>query len=232
MKLAIIILMILLSACGMKQEQKHSNATSDSTNIKKKAPALVITTNKCNQTNLSKQFDLLTDFKRYSDTAEQHDSCLVMVFVKSKSTSEIIDSFSVTSLFYYSDMFTSCDSMTSYTTGYKSNRKVVDNYFGDIVVADLNFDGNDDIAVVTDCSSNGGPFYAYYIQTKENKFVQDRFLTDSMVFFPSKRNIKDKTLTTYVHAGACAIGEHIYKLDRRSNTWIEKRHRIINVCKD
>ena len=78
--------------------------------------------------------------------------------------------------------------------------------------------------------SNGGPFYSYYIQQDDNTFKEDKFLSDSMTFFPNKFNLKNKTLTTYVHGGACLMVEHIYKLDKTTNTWTEISHIEIDTC--
>ncbi len=188
--------------------------------------------NNCEQTKLSKQFDIAIDFKRYVDTIETDQICLLKVVIKDKLSKSMIDSFSIKSSNIYSFMFLSCDSMTSYTTEFKTDREIVDNYFGDIVVADLNFDGLDDIAVVNDGGCSGGPLYSYYIQSTEKKFIKDRFLTDSVEFFPSKINSNGKTLTTYVHAGVCGLGVHIYKFDKKKNIWTEKSHRIINICEE
>jgi hypothetical protein len=97
----------------------------------------------------------LIDFKRYTDTKEKLDSCLLKILIKDKVKKSTVDSFSIVSTFYVSGMFMSCDSMTSFTTNFNSDRKIVDNYFGDLVVVDINFDGKDDIAVINDSGGTG-----------------------------------------------------------------------------
>lgn len=232
MRKTIIILTIIFSSCSTNQEQKSENISKEILHLftDEESKFLLTSKNSCYQTNLSTQFDLSIDFKRYSDTIEQQDSCFLTVYVKDKISMSTIDSFSISSLLYYSSMFLSCDSMISYTTKFNADREIMDNNYGEIVVADLNFDGYDDIAVVNDGGGNGGPLYNYYIQTNDKKFVLDRFLTDSVVYFPSKINSRSKTLTTYVHAGFCGLGEHIYKLEKKPNIWMEKSHKIINIC--
>jgi len=116
--------------------------------------------------------------------------------------------------------------MTSFSTKFKANREIVDNYFGDIVVADLNFDGNDDITIINDSGGNGGSEYIYYTQTTFKKFVLEPFLTDSVVYFPTQIDKVKKQLTTYVHAGACCVGRHIYQYDKMKNSWHQIRHKI------
>jgi len=52
-----------------------------------------------------------------------------------------------------------------------------------------------------------------------------------MTYFPSKIEKKTKALVTYVHAGVCGLGEHVYLLDRAGgDQWKQKSHRIIDVC--
>lgn len=231
MKQISILLTILFYTClGLRGQQPiTSSGTMQKQNIIQSKFTL-LASNNCNQTNLSNQFDLSIDYKRYSDTIDLQDSSVLIVDVKDKETKSTIDQFTITSSFYYSFMFLSCDSMTSYTTNFKADREIADNYFGDIVIADLNFDGYDDIAVVNDSGGNGGPHYNFYIQTNNRKFIMDKFLTESVVFFPSTISSKNKTLTTLVHAGVCGLGENIYVYDKNKNMWTEKSHRRINIC--
>lgn len=234
MRQTLIILSLLILGFSTRQEQKGNNISVDSLKVvKEQKPKFTLAeTNNCEQTKLSNQFDIAIDFKRYVDTIEIDQICFLQVLIKDKLSKTMIDSFSIKSSFIYSFMFLSCDSMTSLTTKFKADREIVDNYYGDIVVADFNFDTYDDIAVVNDGGGNGGPLYSFYLQNNDRKFIKDNFLTDSVIFFPSKFNSKDKTLTTYVHAGVCGLGEHIYKLDKNTNNWTEKSHRIINICEE
>jgi hypothetical protein len=190
--------------------------------------------NNCKQSQLSNQFALTIDFKRYTDTLNRLDSCFLTVYVNDKKTMCLLDSFSLSSLFYYSFMFLSCDSFASYSTNFNVKRSIADdNYFGDIVVADLNFDRLDDIAVINDTGgSTGGPLYSFYIQTNEGRFVIDRFLTDTLATFPSVFDSKSKTITTYVNFAACKSSERICKFDAQRNSWIIQSHKITDFCED
>ncbi len=232
MKQTIIIISLLILSCTSPQELKENNLFADNLKVlnEDKSQFTLSETNNCEQTKLSNQFDISIDFKRYVDTIEIEQICILQIVIIDKSSKAMIDSFSIQSSFLNSIMFLSCDNMTSFTTKFKRDRKIVDNYFGDIVVADFNFDGYDDIAIVHDSGGNGGPLYSFYLQNKDSKFVKDNFLTDSICFFPSEIDSKEKTLTTFVHASVCGLGEHIYKLDQKRNNWTEKSHRIINIC--
>jgi hypothetical protein len=71
---------------------------------------------------------------------------------------------------------------------------------------------------------NGGLLYSYYVQTTAKKFVSDKFLTDSMSYFPNEINKKKQQLTTLVHAGACCAGEQIYQYNS-SGKWKQISHK-------
>jgi len=131
---------------------------------------------------------------------------------------------------FFSD-FVNFDESRSYITGVNKNKAVCDNYYGNFIVADFNFDLKNDFAIMNDMGGNGGTFYSYYIQQADNKFVLDKFLTDSMTYFPTKFIKKDKILVTYAHAGVCWLGEHKYKLDK-TNKWTEISNKEIDVCKE
>jgi hypothetical protein len=229
-KVLLIIISCLIFSCSTGQNRDEIYSSIDSlTTLEDVKPKFILTESyKCEQDKLSNQFDISIDFKRYVDTIEIAQNCYIKVEIRDKSTEAILDSFTVESNFIFSFMFLSCDSMTSYTTKFNADREIYDNYFGDVVVADFNFDGYDDIAIVNDSGGNGGPSYSFYLQNKSRKFTKDNFLTDTVSYFPSIINKKDFTLTTYGHAGVCGTCERIYKLYK--NTWKKKSHKIINIC--
>ncbi len=222
-RLTAIIATILLIGCSKQHHQEVKTTLKDSVVYANETESeyILIKENKCKQTNLSHQFDIEIDFKRYryKDTMYSSEPCILKVFIKEKATKLLIDTFSITSDQYYSDMFLSCDSMTSYTTGFKADREIPDYYFGDLVVADMNFDGYDDIAVVNDVGGNGGPFHTYYIQTNNKKFYKDNYLTDTVGHFPTIFNSNKKTLTVIGHTDARHFSETIYKLNTKKSTW-------------
>ena len=168
----LIMLTVLFCGCSSGTKQRDAGTVDKTITVRAvKHNFNVLSTTKCEQTNLSNQFDISIDFKRYSDTAELHDSCAVKILIRYKQTNAYFDSIFLTSLFYYGDTFANCDSSaTSFTTGFNSNRQIADNYFGDVVVADFNFDNQDDIAIINDYGGNGGPLYSYFIQRNDKRF--------------------------------------------------------------
>jgi hypothetical protein len=151
------------------------------------------------------------------------------LYIIDKRNNNLIDSIRQAAVLYQIFQEDS-NKVRSFTTGKNKTEKAVDNDYGDLVIADLNFDSREDIALVNDDGGNGGRFYSYYLQGEDKNFHLDQFLTDSMVYFPAQINKKSKTLVTYVHAGVCGLGEHKYLYSARASTWREISHKRINIC--
>jgi len=181
------------------------------------------------QTGLSDQFYIISNFKVFDDTMMPLDSCILMISVLDKRTKEVSDTILLTHLHDCYDIFSNSNNVRSYATKLNVDSIIVDNYAGDIVVADFNFDKKDDIAIFSDCGGNGGPTYRFYIQTDDKKFRLERYLTDTMEFFPQKISKAKQQLTTYVHAGACCLGEHVFQYYKASNRWKEISHKTLKV---
>ncbi|MDJ1500042.1 XAC2610-related protein [Xanthocytophaga agilis] len=230
MRKKLLMLMILICGCSTKQESKLLNTDSAISIVEPQHVYDSLSTKECEHLNLSKSFNIKVNFKRYKSMKEEQDSCIVKLFLTNKITKKLVDSISILSHFYFSDTFMDCKNVLSYSTRQNIEKDIVDNYYGDIVIADLNFDNKEDIAVINDSGGNGGTFYSYFIQTPNQKFIPERFLTDSMIYFPTKIDYKTKTLVTYVHASVCEMGENIYQLDKNTGKWDNKAHKLINVC--
>jgi hypothetical protein len=114
------------------------------------------------------------------------------------------------------DIFSECEAVRSYATGKHANEDVADNYWGDLIVADVNFDGREDLAVAED-SRNTGTTYGFYIQSSAGTFIRDRYLSDG--FFPYKIDRKNKTLTTSTAASTGGYTETVLKYDPRTKKW-------------
>lgn len=214
--------------CTIKQQAKNiSDAGSARLSDNHSSNIILYSSFSCDQHDLSKQFDITLKFFRFRDTVRRDDSCQLNVLIKDKHNPTILDSFLITSMYYFEDIFSNCNNMTSYATGFNSQHKVTDNYFGDIVISDFNFDGKDDVAVINSSGGNGGPAYNFYIQGAGYKFLVDKYLTDSVAYFPLVIEKVKKRLITYVHAGACCTGEDIYQLNKVTGNWSHISHRKI-----
>lgn len=184
----------------------------------------------CDHLDLSKIFDVqlkVTKFKRFDG---YQDSCLVKVVLLSKHTLKCVDSFAFSTIMFLDDSYEDCEQVLSYSTGKNTDREIVDDMYGDIVVADLNFDGLEDLAVMSE-DQNAGTYYRFFLQGPKQKFKENQFLSDSIASFPDKINPRNKTLFTLSRAGACAVAEHTFML-KENGRWRTKSKKIIDHCKD
>jgi hypothetical protein len=188
-------------------------------------------------TGLSKQFDMALEIKHYvaPESSEYFltDSVSVTIDVTDKKTRKRLDRVDVMPspwvCSYYLDDKRRGDA-TSYSTGFNADRELYDGYCGNVVVADLNFDGRDDIAAVVYSSVSDGPFYAFFTQTADGKFLRDDFLTEHMTFFPSEMDSSSRRLTTWVHANAREVCRSIFELSRTTGKWRMVSQEFIGEC--
>lgn len=224
---SLTILTIIFWSCTSKQRQANITTTDTLAKITRvPVKHQTFTTRNCYLDSLSNQFDVRMIFNRYSDTAEHDDAGILKVLILNKQSKEVMDSLSLASSFYFSRTFEGCNNAISYTTSFNSGRQIIDNYPGDVVVADLNFDNKDDIALVDYISASSGPLYDYYIQDSAKKFKREDYLTDSVSFFPTIIDKKKLRLTSYVHAGVCCTGEDVYQYDKPTRRWKHIKHKL------
>ena len=179
----------------------------------------------CIHKDLSKQFDFkisVTRVKQY----KSDDSCSIILNIIDKVNGGNIQTIKHTAILP-SNKFADCIAVRSYQTNKNGTVVVKDNNYGDFIIADFNFDGQDDFAILKDFGGNGGPLYDYYIQEPTKKFNLDRFLSDSMIFFPVEINKKSKTLMTLVHANVLEQSETIYKFNESTKQWGKISDRLL-----
>ena len=113
---------------------------------------------------------------------------------------------------------------------YPSNTHLIsiENDFGDLIVADLNFDGKEDIAIKREEGGNGGPLYNYYIQSESYQFILDEYLTNEMSYFPDYIDNKGKSLHVNVRANSSTKEGVNYHYDKFNNVWSKSRSEIFN----
>jgi len=182
----------------------------------------------CVHTSLSKKYDFKVNIRRMPKS-EDRDSFIVTINIIDKLNKNEVQKIAFGSTDISSNVFSNCKSVRSYTTGVNKSKEAEDNDFGDLIVADLNFDSKEDLALKNDLGGNSGPTYNFYMQDGGGNFVLNSFLTKQMGFFPSQINKISKTLVTMVHANANQLGEHTYKLDSKTNKWKEIKHRLVTV---
>lgn len=180
----------------------------------------------CKHTHLSGRYDFETAIVRIP-RGDYWDSSVVRLTIIEKRDKKQVQQITINSTFLFSSAFSNCNAVRSYVTGLNSNLADTDNDFGDLVIADLNFDGAEDIALKQDSGGNAGPVYNFYLQQKNRQFIADTFLTKHMEFFPTRINVKSRTLVTLAHANAYQMAEHTYKFNQATGKWEQIKHRLI-----
>jgi hypothetical protein len=171
----------------------------------------------CTHTGLSSALTFTTNVERIKLDTVYRDSCIIRISIANKRSGKTVQVVQYGSTFLYQDVFKKCERVRSYSTGFYSKAEVLDNNYGDLVVADFNFDSKDDFAVIRESGVTQGPQYSFYIQSAGGLFNYDKYLSETMVYFP-EINHKKRTLTTYTLAGAIGVFERIYKQDKL-NKW-------------
>lgn len=94
-----------------------------------------------------------------------------------------------------------------------------ENDCGDLIVADLNFDGREDLALKREEGGNGGPLYNYYLQTPSRNFIFDEYLTNEMSYFPDFINSQENTLHVTVRVDSRSVEGITYKYENSRKVW-------------
>jgi len=172
----------------------------------------------CIHSKLSQHFYFKTNIARNSDTSDFIHGAKIDLLIYNKHK-ELLQKLSFKSEFLFDDAYNNCSNVRSYVTGFNQKKDVLDFDFGDLIVADLNFDSKEDFAIKYDSGGNGGPSYGFYIQDSKGSFKLDHFLTDSVRSFPEYINAKNKTLTTHINANGRTKNEKTYKFYAKIRRW-------------
>jgi hypothetical protein len=84
--------------------------------------------------------------------------------------------------------------------------------YNKFIVADYNFDGLEDFAIVNYEGSNAGPQYAFFFQDNKGQFKKDDAFPLQGSFFPKNIDFKNRTLTICGPVGCCKISTTVYQL--------------------
>jgi hypothetical protein len=183
---------------------------------------------KCVDKQLSNNFTFATEI--VTKNQKELAPCKIIVKITDKKTGKKIQSFEINSEFILaSKSFKNCNSNKSFITGKNQNMKAVENDYGDIIVADFNFDNKEDFAVKREEGGNGGPLYNFYIQTNDRKFVLENYLSNTMLWFPFEIDKAEMTLATYVRSNSSEDEKVVYKYDVEKREWkIVRRQKYRN----
>jgi hypothetical protein len=161
-----------------------------------------------------------------SKSNEKLGACKIIITISDKNSGKRIQVFEIESEFILiNESFINCDFNKSFITGKNLHIKAIENDYGNLIVADFNFDNKEDFAVKREEGGNGGPLYNFYIQDENNKFLLDDFLSNTMVWFPFEINKAEETLSTYIRMNSLEEEKLVYKYYSQSGEWklINKR---------
>ena len=116
--------------------------------------------------------------------------------------------------------------ITSFYTGYGIQKEFMDGYYGDLVIADINFDNLEDFAIKVE-DSNTGSIYEFYLQDRNQKFVKDKFLSSELSHFPDEINNGNNTLVRRYHVGANEVYEDTFIYNKNSNSFSKNTRQIM-----
>ena len=179
----------------------------------------------CLHTDLSKRFDykIIKSGKKDTDGFVRKPKITIEIY--NKSDKSLFQRLQFTAEGDLYNTFDTCANDRSYITGKNKDVEVSDEDYGDIVVADLNFDGKEDFAVKYHMPVDVGPEYWYFIQGKHG-FKKDDYLSDKMPFFPWLIKRKTHTLISIVSPN---WGTNIYQFKYNVSTkkWRKIGYRFI-----
>jgi len=171
----------------------------------------------CMHTNLSHHFNYQISVSRTLDKDSVLTNAKIVLRIYDKHSKKLVQKIDVENSNSIYDAFKDCTKVRSYITGYRKNAEADDCDYGDLIVADLNFDGREDFVINGGYSADAGPNYIFYFQDKPGHFKLSHFLSDRMASFPTYIDAKQKTLVqVYV------LGRHQYTKTFKYNVHTRK----------
>lgn len=186
------------------------------------------TAQNCIHTNLSNKYNYQVVVKKHKIRNELFRDAVITLNIYQKKNNQLLQALDYKCDLMFEDVFKKCDATRSYITNYHRNMEVLDYDYGDLVIADLNFDGKEDIAIKHDSGGNGGPLYNFYLQDEKGKFKIDRYLTDTVWSFPKYFNAKRKTIATQIHANVGQEQRATYQYIAKTKKWKIVKWTLIN----
>jgi hypothetical protein len=178
----------------------------------------------CGYSDLSRKYNYVvsTAKTKNADDGQARVSQIKLQII-SKANKRQMQDLTVKPSYLYRNAFSECSAVLSYVTGKNKSAEVEDNDFGDLIVADLNFDGLEDFAVKSDSGGNGGPLYTYFTQNRAGKFREDSYLTERVGYFPATIDARRRVLVTYVHADVSGYNESIFRYNPTTRKWTARK---------
>ncbi|EHQ26637.1 hypothetical protein [Mucilaginibacter paludis] len=177
----------------------------------------------CLHTDLSRKFDYKVIRLDHKDADGFARESKIIIELYKKSDKKLFQKIQFkTEGIGLSNVFSKCSDDRSYITGQNMKTEILDGDYGDIVIADFNFDGKEDFAIKYNIPADVGPEYCYFIQGDKG-FKKDEYLSNQMLWFPWLINSKKHQLISIVSPN---WGTRIYKF--QYNVFSKKWRKIGN----
>ena len=219
MRLILFINMLLILNCTSKQESKEpslSNSESELISTNPEFRSEFVKKFECS--SIATDFDLAIKFSRFIPVSHSYDSCILSILILEKDSRKLKDSLKIYSDFYGENRFLNCNGITKYTE--ERNLNVIRRTYveDDILVSDFNFDGREDLAIVSTDGSNWATCYKFYLQNENGKMYLDHYLTDSLVRFPDFIDFERESMVTYYRYGS-QVWMTTFSIDKANGLW-------------
>lgn len=116
------------------------------------------------------------------------------------------------------DCFKKCSQVRSDITNVNTSAASAD-----LIITDLNFDGEEDLMVKSDCGGSGNASYTFFTRSTKETFAEDRFLTREFKRYPNSVNQKTKSVSLIERANAWGKTENVYEYDSANRRWVRTK---------
>ncbi len=154
--------------------------------------------------NVSNKFQY---YLQFLSKGEENNKLKISIY--NKETSEVQE------IYYQPRCIFDFESLCSEVSYFKNNKKIDEGLEGhhNFIIADYNFDGLEDFAILKDVGGGGGSWFTYFFQDKYGKFREDNFFPlNDVSSFPFEINPKDKTIKIGHPVGAMKAWSAVFQL--------------------
>jgi len=196
----VTFVLLFLLACKNDNQQTNNNVDTSVVQAPVNKPEFGVI---CNYDSVSDEFDF--QLSGYTNTTDEDTNNHVSLAIYSKKDRQLIQTIDIEK----APAFTYSCSSFSFRKDYKLIDSISDGIYGDIVVSDFNFDGQEDIAIAFDVGFS--EFFQFYLQ-ENGHFVANDFLTENIGLIPELDTTR-KTLKTWKRMGAAHVQINVFQYD-------------------
>ena len=183
----------------------------------------------CNYAGLSTEYI----FRVKATTPSKGYDKDIHVDILRKSDKSLVQKVVVKDASIFDHCFKDCNAVKSFSTDLNKNKDfyrrgvTTPAYSGDFIVADFDFDGREDFAVISSqgsCCTN----YKFFRQNEHKLFVEDEYLDQELTSLPDIDIVKKNISLTddYIQNKVHHINKTMYTYDGEKKKWLKKGMKI------